>query len=68
MAKRRIKIPKGVKCNECGSTNLQGRGKDWRSNSNGNNPPRVLVQLFRCKNCGKIFPDGEVNKSEVNDG
>jgi len=60
MAKRRIVIPEGVQCTECGSTDLIGRGTDWRVNPNGDNPPRVLVQMFRCKKCGKIFADGEV--------
>ena len=60
MAKRRIVIPEGVKCPDCGSTDLTRRGTDWRANPNGNNPPRVLLQQLRCKNCGKIFTDGEV--------
>lgn len=60
MVRRRIEIPEGVKCTECGSTNLIGRGTDWRVNPHGNNPPRVIVQLYRCKSCGKIFADGEV--------
>jgi len=62
MAKRRIVVPEGVRCTECGSTNLRGRGTDWRNNPNGNDPPRILVQLFRCNDCGKIIADGEVKK------
>lgn len=62
MAKRRIFIPKGVKCPDCGGTDLTGRGTDWRTNPHGNNPTRVLVQLLRCKGCGLIFADGEVKK------
>ena len=62
MAKRRIVIPEGVKCTDCGSMNLTGRGTDWRNNPYSDNPPRILVQLFRCKDCGKIFADGEVKK------
>lgn len=66
MPRRRIVIPKGIKCTDCGSTNLIGRGTDWRNNPNGSKPPRILVQLFRCKDCGKIFADGEVqNKTEA---
>ncbi len=60
MAKRRIKIPDGVACPDCRSTDLTGRGTDWRLNLEGSNPPRVKVQLLRCKNCGKIFADGEI--------
>lgn len=60
MVKRVIIIPKGLKCPECGSVDLTGRGKDWRLNPDGNNPPRVRIQLFRCKFCGKIFADGEI--------
>lgn len=62
MAKRRIKIPKGIKCPDCNSSDLTGRGTDWRANPDGDNPPRILVQLLRCKNCGKIFSDGRVEK------
>ena len=60
MAKRRIIIPEGVICPDCGSTDLIGRGTDWRANPHGDNPPRILLQQLRCKGCGKIFTDGEV--------
>lgn len=60
MVRKRIIIPEGIKCPDCGSVNLTGRGTDWRANQNGDNPPRVKVQLLRCKDCGKIFADGEV--------
>jgi len=63
MAKRRIMIPEGVCCPDCGSKNLTGRGTDWRVNPYGNNPPRIVVQLLRCKECGKIFADGEVKNN-----
>ena len=60
MARRRIVIPEGVVCLDCGSTNLTGRGTDWKANPHGDNPPRIKVQMLRCKDCGKIFADGEV--------
>jgi DNA-directed RNA polymerase subunit RPC12/RpoP len=62
MAKRRIEIPKGLKCPECNSADLIGRGTDWRVNPKGDKPPRVRVQLYRCNCCGKIFSNGEVKK------
>ena len=62
MAKRRIIIPEGVKCNECGSTDLRGAGREWKSNPN-KSASHIVVQKFRCKNCGKIFLDGEVVKT-----
>lgn len=58
--KRKIEVPEGLACSDCGSTDLTGRGTDWRKNPNGNEPPRIKVQLFRCKSCGKIIADGEV--------
>lgn len=64
MARRRIVIPEGTVCPDCSSFNLTGRGTDWKSNPNGDNPPRIKVQMLRCKDCGKIFANGEI-KSEV---
>ncbi len=60
MSRRTIKIPEGVKCPVCGSSELRGGGTYWRLNPRGNNPFKVKVQLLSCKKCGKIFPDGEV--------
>lgn len=68
MAKRRIRIPEGTKCPACGSDDLIGHGTYWRINRNGDNPSKVKVQHLMCNKCGKFFADGEVNKSEVNDG
>jgi len=57
---RKVKIPEGLECNECGSTDLVGVGKEWKRNPHGDAPPRIKVQKLRCKNCGKIMLDGEV--------
>lgn len=66
MARRRIIIPEGTVCPDCGLSNLTGRGIDWKANPYGDNPPRIKVQMLRCKDCGKIFADGEIkNESEV---
>jgi rubredoxin len=63
MARKKIKIPEGVSCPDCGSKELIGRGTDWRNNPDGDNPPRIKIQLLRCKNCGLIFPDGKVEEN-----
>ncbi len=60
MTRRKIEIPEGVECPRCGSTDLRGRGTDWRLNPRGDNPFKIKVQLLMCKDCGKIFDDGEV--------
>jgi len=57
--KRVIIIPPNVKCTECGSKNLTGRGTDWRVNPYGDNPKRIKVPCYQCEDCGKIFVDGE---------
>jgi len=63
MAKRRIVISEGVRCPDCGSTELRGRGSYWRSNPHGDNPPRIKIRQLLCNNCGRIFADGEVKNN-----
>ena len=64
--KRRIEIPEGLQCNECGSVDLIGAGTDWKKNPNGDTPTRIVAQKFLCKTCGKRMVDGEVkDKQEV---
>lgn len=58
--KRVIKIPEGLCCNECGSRDLIGAGKDWKRNPDGDIPPRIRAQKLRCRDCGKIMIDGKV--------
>lgn len=62
MVRRRILIPEGLKCKECGSDILIGAGTDWHANPCGDNPPRVLAQKYKCKKCGLIFFGGDENK------
>lgn len=58
MAKQKIVIPKSFKCPECGSTKLIGAGHRWKTNPNDDEkPPRMLVQQYRYKQCGKLFAE-----------
>lgn len=59
---RKIHIPQGFACNECGSINLIGVGTQFKKNPDGNNPRRVLFQRLQCKDCGKIVLDGKVDE------
>lgn len=59
---RKIKIPEGLRCNECDSNDLIGAGKEWKRNPDGGVPRRIKVQKYRCKSCGKIMVDGKVDE------
>ena len=62
--KRTIEIPEGVKCPDCGGTNLVGSGRnEWRVNRawkpGSEFPKRNQYQRFKCCDCGRIFIDKE---------
>jgi DNA-directed RNA polymerase subunit RPC12/RpoP len=55
--KRIIIIPKGLRCKQCGSGDLRGAGKEWKVNPDGDNPPKIKIQKYKCAKCGYIFLD-----------
>lgn len=60
MVKRRIKIPEWLKCPDCGSNDIRGQGRRWKGNPCSDNPPRIKVQQYCCKSCGKIFAGDKI--------
>lgn len=60
MMRRKVVIPKGLKCPDCGNIDaniLIGAGHRWKTNPNNGNPPRIIVQQYKCNKCGKIFAE-----------